>query len=280
MVAGETARTKTTAPEGSSQRVAAPHDGPPCRRCGAQLSPRDPVCPVCSLPRAERANDQNGSVGGPSFTAPWMWDEGLIVAWAGIAVALVSLVAAIALTPALLWHIATTGAFLQRAVDAQGIVTAISTEQRALCFTDSATKVQTYRPTVHFTTPDGRAITTVVEGSADLQTPFALGQVVPLVYDPAAPSRARLSRSLYCEEQDSLLLVLTIAGIGVYAVAKPLLFGADAPTEDPPEARDTEHEIHDETFTPVQAEAARARVRAAMQEKSALRREAEPDRYQ
>jgi hypothetical protein len=78
--------------------------------------------------------------------------------------------------------------FLHTAVRVPGTVTALRTEYSSS--SSSSTRSVVYRPVLRFTTVDGRIVETASPFAAN-PAPARVGASLPVLYDPADPTKAR-----------------------------------------------------------------------------------------
>lgn len=95
--------------------------------------------------------------------------------------------------------------FVERAQKAQGIVTNIETH-----VSSGSRRSTTYAPHVKFTLPDG-SVHEFTSGMSSSRSPYAVGQPVKVLYDPAKPEEAEIDSWLAIWGGPGILGILGIA---------------------------------------------------------------------
>ncbi|MFB9835668.1 DUF3592 domain-containing protein [Actinoallomurus acaciae] len=80
--------------------------------------------------------------------------------------------------------------FLHTAIRVPGTVTELRTEYSSSSSSSSSTRSVVYRPVLRFTTMDGRIVETTSPFAAN-PAPARVGASLPVLYDPADPTKAR-----------------------------------------------------------------------------------------
>lgn len=100
--------------------------------------------------------------------------------------------------------------FLRSGATAQGVVVGISADRTGR----RADRIVVYRPTVEYTTLDGRAVR-YTEKSASSRVPAAVGQPVVVRYNPTDPQQAMIASKGRSEAIGLCVFALVAAGFAI-----------------------------------------------------------------